>query len=336
MLPLVILTHALPSEWLTLLEGKVRLVSGPPDSTTFSPALEPYLSEAEGLLCMLTIPVRSELLNRAPRLRVVSNFAAGVDNVDVDACTRRGIPVGHTPDVLTDATADLTMALLLSAARNLPQAMADARAGRWKTWLPAGWLGMDLRGATLGILGMGRIGRAVAERARGFGMRVVFYDSGVANGRKPSPPEAKMVSFEDLLRLSDVLSLHCPLTDATRGLIDENALRKMKRTAILINVARGPVVVTEALLRALQEGWIAAAALDVTDPEPLPPDHPLYRLPNCLIVPHIGSATVGTRRRMAQIACENLLAGLRGEPLPYCANPQVYSLKATSQSQQAS
>lgn len=145
-----------------------------------------------------------------------------------------------------------------------------------------------------------------------------------------------MVSFEDLLRLSDVLSLHCPLTDATRGLIDENALRKMKRTAILINVARGPVVVTEALLRALQEGWIAAAALDVTDPEPLPPDHPLYRLPNCLIVPHIGSATVGTRRRMAQIACENLLAGLRGEPLPYCANPQVYSLKATSQSQQAS
>ncbi len=324
MLPFVILTHALPDEWLTSLEGNVRLISGPADATTLSPALEPYLAEAEGLLCMLTIPVRAELLDRAPRLRVVSNFAAGVDNVDVDTCTKRGIPVGHTPDVLTDATADLTMALLLAAARNLPQAMADARAGRWTTWLPGGWLGMDLRGATLGILGMGRIGRAVAERARGFGMQVIFYDSGVASRRKSPPPEAEAVSFEELLQRSDVLSLHCPLTETTRGLVDENAIRKMKPTAILINAARGPVVVTEALVRALQEGWIAAAALDVTDPEPLAPDHPLYHLPNCLIVPHIGSATVGTRRRMAQIACENLLAGLRGEPLPYCVNPEVF------------
>ncbi len=324
MLPLVILTHALPDEWLTMLSGKVRLVSGPADATALSPDLEPYMPKAEGLLCLLTISVRKDLLDAMPRLRVVSNLAAGLDNVDLVECTRRGIPVGHTPDVLTDATADLTMALLLAAARNLPQAMTDARAGRWKTWLPAGWLGADLREAVLGILGMGRIGRAVAERARGFGMEIIFYDTGVAEGRKPTPPQAELVSFEELLARSDFLSLHCPLNESTRGLVNEQTLRRMKSTAILINVARGPVVVTDALVRALREGWIAAAALDVTDPEPLPPDHPLYALPNCLILPHIGSATRGTRHKMAQIACENLLAGLQGRPLPYCANPQVY------------
>lgn len=325
MKPLVVLTHALPAEWLTSLAGEARLVSGPADASGLAPALEPYLGEAEGLLSMLTIPVRSELLARMPRLRVVSNMAAGVDNVDVAECARRGIPVGNTPDVLTDATADLTLALLLAAARNLPQAMADARAGHWKTWLPAGWLGVDLQDAVLGILGMGRIGRAVAARARGFGLRIIFYDTGVADGRKMPPPDTEAVSFEELLTRSDFLSLHCPLTEKTRGLIDELALRKMKPTAILINMARGPVVVTDALQRALQEGWIAGAALDVTDPEPLPPAHPLYSLPNCIILPHIGSATVGTRRKMAQIACENLLAGLHGKPLPYCVNPQVYS-----------
>lgn len=322
-LPLILITHTLPEEWVASLKDRVHAIPGPLDATQLAPELEASLSQAEGLFCLLTIPVRKELLDRMPKLRAVSNMAVGVDNVDVGECTRRGIPVGNTPGVLTDATADLTMALLLSAARRLPEAVQGARAGLWKTWSPAGWLGADLRGATLGILGMGKIGRAVAERARGFGLQIAYTDT------SPRPDvEAELgaafLSFDELIRQSDFVSLHCPLTSETRGLINESVLRKMKPTAILVNAARGPVVDTAALTRALAEGWIAAAALDVTDPEPLPPDHPLYSLPNCLIVPHIGSATRSTRRWMAEMACENLLAGLEGRRLPYCVNPEVY------------
>ncbi|MFH1908443.1 MAG: D-glycerate dehydrogenase [Chloroflexota bacterium] len=328
-MPLVLLTHTLPNDWIASLKGKVHAVAGPLDATRLAPELDSNLAEAEGLLCLLTVPVREDLLVRAPSLRVVSNMAVGVDNVDVAACTARGIPVGNTPGVLTDATADLTMAILLSAARRLPESAQDARAGLWKTWSPTGWLGADLRGATLGIVGMGKIGRAVAERARGFGLQIAYTDT------SPRPDVeahslslgATFLSFDELIRLSDFVSLHCPLTSETRGLINESALRKMKPTAILVNAARGPVVDTAALTRALSEGWIAAAALDVTDPEPLPVDHPLYSLPNCLIVPHIGSATRGTRKRMAEMACENLLAGLEGRRLPYCVNPEVYQAK---------
>jgi phosphoglycerate dehydrogenase-like enzyme len=216
------------------------------------------------------------------------------------------------------------MALLLAVARRLPESARDAREGRWQTWSPTGWLGADLRGATLGIVGLGKIGRAVAERARGFGMQIVFYDPNVGADGRPPLPDAKPLSFDELLRQSDFVTLHCPLTPETRGLINESALRKMKPAAILVNASRGAVVNTAALTRALATGQIAAAVLDVTDPEPLPPDHPLYAQPNCLIVPHIGSATRGTRRRMAEMACENLLAGLEGRMLPYCVNPEVY------------
>lgn len=322
-LPLVLLTHTLPPDWLASLDGRICAVSGPVDATSLTPEMEAHLAEAEGLFCLLTIPMRKELLDRMPKLRVVSNMAVGVDNMDVAECTRRGIPVGNTPDILTDATADLTMALLLAAARRLPEAAQDARAGRWKTWSPTGWLGADLRGAALGIVGMGKIGRAVAERARAFGLRIVYTDT---SPRQDVEAElgATFLSFDELIRQSDFISLHCPLISETRGLINEFALRKMKPTAVLVNAARGPVVDTVTLVRALSEGWIAAAALDVTDPEPLPSDHPLYSLPNCLIVPHIGSATRGTRRRMAEMACENLLAGLEGRRLPYCVNPEVY------------
>lgn len=323
-LPLIIITHTLPEDWMISLTDRVRAVTGPLDATRLAPGLEVHLAEAEGLFCLLTIPVQKALLDRMPRLRVVSNMAAGVDNVDVAECTRRGIPVGNTPGALTDATADLTMALLLSAARRLPESARDAREGRWKTWSPAGWLGADLRDATLGIVGMGKIGRAVAERAVGFGMRIVFCDPSAGADDRPPLPDAKLLSFDQLLRMSDFVSLHCPLKPETRGLIDESALRKMKSTAILINAARGPIVDTVSLTRGLTEGQIAAAALDVTDPEPLPSDHPLYKLPNCLIVPHIGSATHGTRRKMAEMACENLLAGLEGRKLPYCVNQEVY------------
>jgi lactate dehydrogenase-like 2-hydroxyacid dehydrogenase len=225
--------------------------------------------------------------------------------------------------VLTDATADLAMTLLLTCARGTVKASMDARSGLWRAWTPTGWLGADLRGATLGIIGMGKIGRAVAERARGFGLNIVY----TKPKRDPdigSTPGMRYLPLDGLLRESDFVSLHCPLTAETRGLIDEAALQNMKRTAFLVNTSRGPIVVTGALVRALQEGWIAGAGIDVTDPEPLPTGHPLYDLPNCLVVPHIGSATHGTRRRMAEMACENLLAGLEGRTLPNCVNREIY------------
>jgi len=322
-LPLVLLSHPLPPAWISSLQGRVRLLVGPAEPAGFAPHLLEQIGETEGILCLLTDSVNQALLNVAPRLRVVSNMAVGFDNIDIAACTRHGIPVGNTPGVLTDATADLTMALLLAAARGLPKASMDARDGFWRTWTPTGWLGADLRGATLGIVGMGKIGRAVALRARGFGLNLIYTDSN-HNPDVEKEYAAQYSSMEDLLRESDFVSLHCPLTVQTRGLINESSLQKMKRSAILVNTARGPIVVIDALLRALRESWITAAALDVTDPEPLPPEHPLYDFPNCLIVPHIGSATHGTRRRMAEMACENLLAGLDGQKLPNHVNPQVY------------
>jgi glyoxylate reductase len=322
-LPLVLVTHTLPDRWLDSLSGCCELIVGPEEANGLSPELEINLDRAEGLLSLLTIEIGVDLLSRAPRLRVVSNMAVGVDNIDVNACTRRGIPVGHTPGVLTDGTADLTMALLLAAARRLLEANSDARRGLWTTWSPTGWLGGDLKDATLGIVGLGQIGTAVAERAKGFGMKIVFSDP-KPQKRACERFDAEQLSFEDLLERSDFVSLNIPLTDETKGLINITNLRKMKPSAILVNTARGPIVDSQALLMALQEGWIAGAALDVTDPEPLPPDHPLFSLPNCLIVPHIGSATRNTRRRMAERACENLLAGLEGRRLPSCVNPEVY------------
>jgi len=322
MKPTVLLTHPLPPEWIASLDAQVTLIAGGEESPGWRESLLQALPHADGIISLLTARVDDSILEKTTHLRVVSNMAVGVDNIDVPACTRRGVPVGNTPGAMTDATADLTMSLLLAAARRLPESSADAREGRWQTWSPTGWLGADLRGATLGIIGLGKIGRAVAERARGFGLRIQYWQprersEGEASG-------AEYVPLDELLSSSDFLSLHCPLTKSTRGLIDESALRKMKPSAILINAARGPVVNTSALTRALTENWIAAAALDVTDPEPLPPSHPLYALPNCFILPHIGSATHGTRKRMAEMACENLLAGLRGERLPNCVNTEVY------------
>lgn len=323
-LPLVLVTHTLPEGWMSSLQGRCLQVIGPVDAVRLEPHLEKRLAEAEGIFCLLTIPITEDLLQRAPRLKVVSNMAVGVDNIDLAACSRRGIPVGNTPGVLTAGTADLTMALLLAAARRLPEASLDARQGRWTTWSPTGWLGADLSGAVLGIVGLGKIGCAVAQRAKGFGLRLVYCDE------TPAPPELEAdlqlqrLPLDELLQVSDFVSLHVPLTPQTRGLIGAEALHKMKPSAILVNTARGPVVDCAALERALREGWIAAAALDVTVPEPLPPGHPLYSLPNCLILPHIGSATQNTRRRMAELACENLLAGLEGRRLPYCVNPEVY------------
>jgi glyoxylate reductase len=318
-LPIVLLTHSLPQEWISSLESECRLFFGPKDAIELSTALIKVLPQAEGLLTLLTIPVTDTMLQQAVKLRVISNMAVGVDNIDVKACTLRKIPVGNTPGVLTESTADLTMALILSIARNIPQSSHDARDGRWKNWLPMGWLGMEMNGAMLGIVGMGHIGKAVARRALGFGMKIIYTDPQVCD-----EINASRVSLGELLTQCDILSLHTPLTPETRGMINKDSLSLMKSSAIMINAARGPLVNTSALTEALQYHAIAAAALDVTDPEPLPPAHPLYRLPNCLIVPHIGSATQHTRRMMAKLACENLLAGLNGERLPHCVNPDVY------------
>ena len=321
-LPLVLITHNLPNDWIKMLDGQCILYTGPTDATQFDPFLTELLPRADGLLSLLTIPVTEMMLEQAPELLVVSNMAMGVDNIDIKACTKRGIPVGNTPGVLTESTADLTMALLLSISRNIPGASSDAREGRWKTWSPTGWLGMELYGSTLGIIGMGKIGQAVANRALGFGMKILFADPVLMHH-----PIASLVSIDELLDRSDIVTLHAPLTPDTRRMINNSTLSLMKPSAILINTARGQLVDTAAILEALQNNEIGAVALDVTDPEPLPPAHPLYSFPNCLIVPHIGSATLKTRRKMAELACENLLAGLRGERLPHCVNPEVYNQK---------
>jgi len=282
------------------------------------------VASCEGLLCLLTDPIDADVIEAGERLRVISQYAVGVDNVDLAAATERGIPVGHTPGVLTEATADMAFALLMAIARRIPEGIEKVKTGGWRTWEPMGLLGANVWGATLGIVGLGRIGTAVARRAQGFAMHILYHDP----QRHPALEEELglvYASLEDLLAQSDFVSLHCPLNEETQHLIDEDTLRQMQPTAMLVNAARGPVVDTDALMRALRDGWIAGAALDVTDPEPLPAEHPLLKFSNCVVVPHVASATVSARNRMATMAAENLLAGLQGEPLPYCVNPEVYT-----------
>ncbi len=320
--PKVYLTRRIPQTGLRLLEEacEVRLWDEP--LPVPREVLLREVVEAEGLLTLLSDRIDAEVLAAAPRLRVISQYAVGYDNIDLAAATARGIPVGNTPDVLTEATADLAFALLMAVARRLVEGVDQVRQGQWRTWGPEILLGQEVWGATLGIIGLGRIGQAMARRGRGFAMRVLYADP----RRKPEVEAALGVehcSLDELLAQVDYLSLHCPLTPETRGLIGAAELRRMKPTAILINTARGAVIQQEALLQALREGWIAGAGLDVTDPEPLPPDHPLVALPNCVITPHIASASVRARTEMAIIAARNLLAGLQGDPLPHCVNPEV-------------
>jgi glyoxylate reductase len=300
----VFVTRALPGDALERLRRAHEVTVWDRPLPPEPAVLREALAETEGLLCLLTERVDRALLDAAPRLRAIANYAVGSDNIDLEQTEERGIPVGVTPDVLTEATADLAFALLLAAARRLPAAAADARAGDWRTWEPARWLGAEVYGATLGIVGFGRIGRAVAQRAEGFRMNVL------TTADHP---------LDELLERSDFVSLHVPLTTRTRHLIDAAALRRMRRSAILVNTARGGVVDQQALIAALKAGEIAGAALDVTDPEPPPPGDPIFSTPNLLVVPHIGSATHVARARMTELAVENLLAGLEGRPMPHPA-----------------
>ena len=279
----------------------------------------------DGVLTLLTDRVDDEFLDRAgPGLKVVSNFAVGFDNIDVPACTARGIAVGNTPGVLTETTADLAWALLMAAARRLVEGDRYVREGHWRTWGPMLLMGPDVSGATLGIVGFGRIGQAVARRAKGFGMRILYHDLHRPSAAVEAEYGATYMTLEGLLPEADFVTLHVNLSPETQGLINRERLGWMKKTAVLVNTSRGPVVDSLALADALRNGDIAAAALDVTDPEPIPVDHPLVGMDNCLIVPHIASASRATRGKMASMAAANLLAGVRGERLPTPVNPEVY------------
>jgi glyoxylate reductase len=278
--------------------------------------------EVEGLLSLLTDKVDAELMDRAKKLKVISNCAVGFDNIDVQAATKRGVIVGNTPGVLTDTTADFAFALLMAAGRRVVEGDRVVRAGKWKTWGPMILLGQDIHKATLGIIGFGRIGYAVAKRAQGFGMKILYSDV-VRNKQAESELGVEYVDLDRLLAESDFITVHTNLTPETHHLIGREQFAKMKRTAILVNTSRGPIVDNMALYDALRSGKIAYAALDVTEPEPMPADHPLLTLDNVVIVPHIASASVATRTKMALMATDNLIAGLKGEMPPNPVNPEV-------------
>jgi glyoxylate reductase len=316
-LPRVFATRALPGEAFRRLAESVTLRVWPGPGAPGPAELRAEAGEAEGLLCLLTDRVDRALLEACPRLRVVSSFSVGLDHVDLAAAAARGIPVGHTPGVLTETTADLAFALLLAAARRVTEADRFVRDGAWTAachWEPELFLGRDVHGATLGIVGLGAIGRALARRAAGFGMRVLGWSRSARE-----VPGVTRTPLEALLAESDFVSLHVALTDETRGLIDARALARMKPGAILVNTTRGGVVDEAALAAALRDGRLAGAALDVFEREPLPAGSPLVGLPNLVLTPHIGSASVATRERMADLAVANLLAGLGGLPLPNAA-----------------
>jgi glyoxylate reductase len=285
--------------------------------------LRAKVAQCDGLVSLLTDRIDANLLDAAPHLRVISNFAVGFNNIDVGAATDKGIAVGNTPGVLTDATADMAFCLLIAAARRVVEGHNYSLTGKWHTWEPLGHLGQELAGQTIGILGMGRIGHALARRCHGgWGMRVLYHDVR-RNAQAETDFGAMQVDFETLLKESDFLSVHADLNEKTRGLFGAKEFRMMKRTAILVNTARGPIVDQAALCEALRSGTIFAAGLDVTDPEPPALDDPLLRLPNVVVAPHIASATVKARDAMSTICAENLLAGLRGKPLPCWVNPEV-------------
>lgn len=323
----VVVLRVIPDAGLDLLReaaagGDIELDIWPDELPPTTDALAAFVHGAVGAVTLVTDKIDGTLLDAEPQLRVLSNFAVGYDNIDVEAATARGVMVCNTPGVLTETTADMTWALLMAAARRIVEAADYVRAGRWKTWGPTLLLGRDVHHATLGIIGLGRIGKEVAKRARGFDMEILAYDE-YHDDAFATAMGVRYVSLNELLEQSDFVTLHCALTPDTYQLIGHDELARMKPEAILINAARGPVVDTDALTNALRDGVIRAAALDVTDPEPIPPDHPLVSMENVVIAPHIASASDATRDRMAVMAATNLLQALRGERPTHLVNPEV-------------
>ncbi len=325
--PRAFVTRQIFPEAVELIERAAQVEVWPSERPPNREDLAGKIASCDGVLTNIMDRVDASLLEGATRLKVISQLAVGLDNIDVAEASRRGILVGNTPGVLAKATADLGFALLMSAARRVSESERWVRAGRWEmAFHPMYWLGVDVHEATLGIVGLGQIGLEMAKRGLGFGMKIIYY----SRNRKPDMEERyglEYVPADTLFGSADFVSLHVPLTPETRHFIGERELRMMKPTAVLVNLARGPVVDGEALYTALSENWIRAAALDVTDPEPIPPDHPLLTLDNLVISPHIGSASLTSRREMCLLAARNLVAGLEGQRLEHCANPELYASK---------
>jgi glyoxylate reductase len=319
--PKVFITRRIPDPGLNMIYEECEVDLWDKDLPPTKEELLQHVPGVDGLLTLLSDPIDDEVIQAAGgNLKVISNYAVGFNNIDEQEATQRKIAVGNTPGVLTDATADFAFALMMSAGRRVVEAEKYAREGKWKTWGPSTLLGVDFAGATLGIIGFGRIGKAMARRATGFGMRILIYDP------TAQPPTGVMkVNLDTLYSESDFISIHTPLTEETLNLINAEAISKMKPTTVLINTARGEIVDQDALYDALKNRKIFAAGIDVTVPEPLPPDHPLFELDNLIICPHIASASTTSRDNMSLIAAGNLLAGLRGERLPHSVNPEIYS-----------
>lgn len=323
MKPKIYVTRRIPQPGLDILAEVFEVEVNPYDRVVTREELIAGVKGKDALLCLLTDKIDAEVMDAEPRLKVIANYAVGFDNVDVAAATRRGIPVTNTPGVLTDTTADLAFTLLLATARRVVEADKFMRAGKYQGWAPMLFLGQDIHHKTLGIVGFGRIGQAVAERAAGFHMRILYSDSKRASGEIENKYNAEFRELADLLRESDFVSLHVPLTESTYHLISDEEFDLMKKTAILVNTSRGPVVDEKALVRALKAGKIAGAGLDVYEREPqCEPE--LKELDNVIMVPHIASASVETRTKMATMAAENAVAVIRGEIPPNLVNPEVW------------
>lgn len=319
----VFVTHNLPGERLPVLAQRCELSVWDEPGLLSASGLRHHLAGCEGLVCLLTDRVDRNLLDDMPQLQFVSSMSVGVDHLDMEALTARGIPVGHTPGVLVDTTADTAFALLLAAARRVAEADRFVRQGLWRddsAWSPDFFVGKDVSGATLGIIGLGAIGQAVARRAAGFGMRILAW-----NRSAIEVPTVALVSLEELLQCSDFVSVNVALTDDTRMLLDADRIASMKPGAVLVNTARGGIVDERALADALDSGRVYAAGIDVFEREPVSMDNPLLRHPRVVLAPHIGSATIRTRALMADMAVDNALAALAGESMPHCANPAVYN-----------
>jgi glyoxylate reductase len=321
--PKVFITRRLPTQLEQLQEVASIEVWTERQPPPYDVLLE-KVKAIDGLLCLLTDRIDHQLLEAATSLKVISQMAVGYDNIDIPAATAQQIPVGHTPGVLTDATADFAWALLMAAARRVVEADRFTRAGEWRTWEPDLLLGPNITGATLGIVGFGRIGQAVARRAKGFEMRILYTSRHRCEPELEQSLGVEFVAFDRLLCESDFVTIHTPLSEDTYHLFSDREFERMKPSSILINTARGAVVDPDGLYQALSSGQIAGAALDVTEPEPIAMDSPLLTLDNVIIAPHLGSASRQTREKMANMAIENLIAGLRGDRLPYCVNPEVY------------
>jgi glyoxylate reductase len=319
----VFVTRAIDPAALKRLRDAAEVTVWPRDTPPPPPALRRAMAEADAVLTMLTDKIDERTIGPAPRLRVISNMAVGVDNIDLDAATRAGIPVGHTPGVVAEATADLAFSLLMATARRIAEADRYVRAGKWKTWGPMMMLGHDVHASTLGLIGFGAIGQAMARRATGFGMRVLYLKYESARLKRSRVAGAVAVSLPRLLAESDYVSIHVPLTPKTRHMIGAREFSQMKPGAILVNTARGPVVDQVAMVTALKSGRLGGAGLDVTNPEPIRGNDPLLGLDNVVITPHIGTASIATRAKMASIAVDNVLKGLAGRLPRYCANPGV-------------